>query len=247
MELKSLIIGLTFTICIFALKSGVGLYYLLSLKRKVKLKVLFYSIYSVIYLFIFMLSSLTLQKMNIIEHFEDVQTFLKSGMFIHMLMAFLLLTWGVILVKRQKSKKHITHAWLLMVIPCPVCIMVIFFSAGFLVAFFPDSGNLAVLCAYAGFIIINIAAIVVMSFWKALSDSTPEAILGSIMLFIAVYFLLSIVILPQFSDLDKIYRLAAYKGEINIINTDQFVLYLLIIISSVLFGFYLMKRKIRRN
>ena len=134
-----------------------------------------------------------------------------------------------------------------MVIPCPVCIMVIFFSAGFLVAFFPDSGNLAVLCAYAGFIIINIAAIVVMSFSKVLSDSTPEAILGSIMLFIAVYFLLSIVILPQFSDLDKIYRLAAYKGEINIINTDQFILYLLVIISSILFGFYLMKRKIRGN
>ena len=247
MELKSLIIGLTFTIGIFALKSGVGLYYLLSLKRKLILKLLFFSIYSVIYLFIFMLSSLILQKMNIIEHFEDIQTFLKSGMFIHMLMACLLLAWGVILVKRQKSEKHITHAWLLMVIPCPVCIMVIFFSAGFLVAFFPDSGNLAVLCAYAGFIIINIAAIVVMSFWKALSDSTPEAILGSIMLFIAVYFLLSIVILPQFSDLDKIYRLAAYKGEINIINTDQFILYLLVIISSILFGFYLMKRKIRGN
>lgn len=246
MELKSLIIGLTFTIGIFALKSGVGLYYLLSLKRKVKLKV-FFSIYSAIYFFIFMLSSLILQKMNIIEHFEDIQTFLKSGMFIHMLMACLLLSWGVVLVKRQKSEKHITHAWLLMVIPCPVCIMVIFFSAGFLVAFFPDSGNLAVLCAYAGFIIINIAAIVVMSFWKALSDSTPEAILGSIMLFIAVYFILSIVILPQFSDLDKIYRLAAYKGEINIINTGQFILYLLVIISSILFGFYLMKRKIRGN
>ena len=245
MELKSLIIGLTFTIGIFALKSGVGLYYLLSVKRE--LKILFFFIYSVIYLFIFTLSSLILQKMNIIEHFEDIQTFLKSGMFIHMLMACLLLAWGVILVKRQKSEKHITHAWLLMVIPCPVCIMVIFFSAGFLVAFFPDSGNLAVLCAYAGFIIINIAAIVVMSFWKALSDSTPEAILGSIMLFIAVYFLLSIVILPQFSDLDKIYRLAAYKGEINIINTDQFILYLLVIISSILFGFYLMKRKIRGN
>ena len=242
-----MIIGLAFTIGIFALKSGVGLYYLLSLKRKVKLKFLFFSIYSVIYLFIFMLSSLILQKMNIIEHFEDIQTFLKSGMFIHMLMACLLLAWGVILLKRQKSEKHITHAWLLMVIPCPVCIMVIFFSTGFLVAFFPDSGNLAVLCDYVGFIIINIAAIFVMSFWKALSDSTPEAILGSIMLFIAVYFLLSIVILPQFSDLDKIYRLAAYKGEINIINTDQFSLYLLVIISSILFGFYLMKRKIRRN
>ena len=247
MELKSLFIGLTFTIGIFALKSGVGLYYLLSLKRKLKLKILFFSVYSVVYFFIFMLSSLILEKMSIITHFEAIQTFLKSGMFIHVLMACLLLIWGVILVKRQKSKKHITHAWLFMVIPCPVCIMVIFFSAGFLVAFFPDSGNLAVLCAYAGFIVINIAAMLIMSFWKALFDSTPEAILGSLMLMISVYFILSVIIMPQFSDLDKIYRLAAYKGEINIINTDQFILYLLIIISSILFGFYLMKRKIRRN
>ncbi|MBW2014859.1 MAG: DUF2162 domain-containing protein [Deltaproteobacteria bacterium] len=245
MELKSLFIGLTFTIGIFALKSGVGLYYLLSLKRK--LKVLFFSVYSAVYLFIFMLSSLILQKIDITGHFEAIQTFLKSGMFIHMLMACLLLIWGIILVKRQKSEKRITHAWLSMVIPCPVCIMVIFFSAGFLFAFFPDFGNLAVLCAYAVFIVINIATMVVMSFWKVLSDSTPESILGFTMLMIAVYFLLSVILMPQFSDLDKIYRLAAYKGEINIINTDQIILYLLIIISSILFGFYLMKRKVRRN
>ena len=247
MELKSLIIGLIFTIGIFAFKSGVGLHYFLSQERKLKLKLLFFLIYSAVYLFIFMLSSLILQKMSIIKHFEDIQTFLKSGMFIHMLMACLLLTWGVILIKRQKSEKHITRAWLLMVIPCPVCITVIFFSAGFLVAFFPDSGNLAVLCAYAGFIVINIAAMIIMSFWKALSDSTPEAILGSLMLMISVYFILSVIIMPQFSDLDKIYRLATYKSEQNLINTDQFILYLLIIISSILFGFYLMKRKIRRT
>ncbi|RZB36579.1 MAG: hypothetical protein SRB2_02075 [Desulfobacteraceae bacterium Eth-SRB2] len=247
MELKSLIIGLSFTIGIFAFKSGVGLHYFLSRKRKLMLKMLFFLIYSAVYLFIFILSALILQKMNIIEHFEDIQTFLKSGMFIHMLMACLLLTWGVVLVKKQNSEKRITHAWLLMVIPCPVCIMVIFFSAAFLVAFFPDSGNLAVLCAYAGFIIINIAAIVVMSFWKALSDSTPEAILGSLMLMISVYFILSVIIMPQFSDLDKIYRLATYKSKQNLINAEQFILYLLIIISSILFGFYLMTKKIRRN
>jgi len=247
MELKSLIIGLIFTIGIFAFKSGVGLHYFLSRERKLKLQLLFFLIYCAVYLFIFMLSSLILQKMNIVEHFEDIQTFLKSGMFIHMLMACLLLIWGVILVKRQKSEKHITHAWLLMVIPCPVCITVIFFSAGFLIAFFPDSGNLAVLCAYAGFIVINIAAMLIMSFWKALSDSTPEAILGSLMLMISVYFILSVIIMPQFSDLDKIYRLATYKSEQNQINADQFILYLLIIISSILFGFYLMKRKIRRT
>jgi len=247
MELKSLIIGLIFTIGIFAFKSGVGLHYFLSRERKLKLQLLFFLIYCAVYLFIFMLSSLILQKMNIVEHFEDIQTFLKSGMFIHMLMACLLLIWGVILVKRQKSEKHITHAWLLMVIPCPVCITVIFFAVGFLVAFFPDSGNLAVLCAYAGFIVINIAAMLIMSFWKALSDSTPEAILGSLMLMISVYFILSVIIMPQFSDLDKIYRLATYKSEQNLINADQFILYLLIIISSILFGFYLMKRKIRRT
>jgi predicted transporter len=247
MELKSLLIGLTFTIGIFALKSGVGLHYFLSRERELKFKLLFFFIYSIVYFFIFMLSSLILQKMNIIRHFEAIQTFLKSGMFVHMIVACFLLIWGVILVKRQKNEKRITHAWLLMIIPCPVCIMIIFFSAGFLFAFFPDFGNLAVLCAYAVFIVINIATMVVMSFWKVLSDSTPESILGSTMLMIAVYFLLSVIIMPQFSDLDKIYRLAAYKGEINIINTDQIILYLLVIISSILFGFYLMKRKIRRN
>lgn len=247
MELKSLIIGVIFTIGVFAFKNGVGLYYFLSRETRLKFRLLFFLIYCAIYLFIFVLSSLILQKIDIMNSVESIQTFFKSGMFIHMIMASLLLIWGVILVKRQKIKKHITHAWLLMVIPCPVCITVIFFSASFLIAFFPDSVNLAVLSTYAGFIIINIAAMLIMSLWKALSDSTPEAILGSLMLMISIYFFLSVIIMPQFSDLDKIYRLATYKSEHNPITADQFTLYLIVIIDSILFGFFSMKRKIRRN
>jgi predicted transporter len=41
----------------------------------------------------------------------------------------------------------------------------------------------------------------------------PESLLGGAMILVAVYFFLSVTVLPQFADVDKIYRLAMYQGQ----------------------------------
>ncbi|CAN2040342.1 DUF2162 [Candidatus Magnetomoraceae bacterium gMMP-15] len=261
MELKSLILGLSFTLGIFAIKSGVGLNYFLSQKKNLKSRLIFFSFYSLIYFAIFMLSSWFLRKIAIASYFDSMQSILKSGMLIHFIMAGLLLLWGVLFLKGkhghnlelkngdsggfQKKEKY-SLGWLVLVIPCPVCMTTIFFSVGFLVAFFPDSGYWPILLAYNGFILIALLSIIITNFLQSKSGQSPEFILGSAMIMIASYFLLSMILIPQFGDVDKIYRLAMYKGEKEVINIANILYFYGIMLTFFGFGFFIMQQKIRR-
>jgi len=248
MELKCLLLGLAFSIGIFALKNGVGVYYFLTQKRKLKARVLFFSLYGLIYLAFFLLSFHILQRVNIIHHFETVQTFLKSGMFIHVLMAGGLVVWGIILLKKKgPATDKRSSGWMALVIPCPVCVIVIFFSTAFLLSYFPDSGHLPLLAVYSGFMIIVVITAAGMTSMGGRFDASPESTLGAAMLIIAFYFLLSIIIMPQFGDMDKIYRLAACQSEKQVTSPRQTVF--LYFAMSALFaaGFTATRRQLRRK
>lgn len=243
MELKSLLLGLFFSVGIFAVKSGIGLYYFWGWKKGLKSKLGLLCLFGVIYYFIFMVSSHILEKIDFLKYFETVQNFLKTGMLIHILMAGLLLIWGVALLKRQRGDRKKTYGWALLAVPCPVCVTVIFFTVAFLLSYFPDSGDAAVLSAYAGFVGINLLTMILLGFWQTRSNSTPESLLGTAMLIIAAYFFLSVIIMPQFGDLDKIYRLAQYKGENQMMNIKHTVFLYVLIAASFTVGFLSMRRK----
>lgn len=245
MELKSLALGLSFTIGIFAIKSGAGLHYFISLKRSLKTKILLLLLYGLVYFFIFIISSLLLKRIDIIRYFDIIQTFLRSGMFIHVLMAGGLFVWGIKLLK-GKDRRDKSLGWSALVVPCPVCITVIFLSEAFLLSLFPDSGHKAVLAAYMGFMVVVITMIMLMTLLSAKMDSTAESILGAVMLIMAVYFLLSVIVMPQFGDIEKIYGLAAYRSEKQAVNPRHCLfLYfsMLVLLSS---GYWAMTRKIKR-
>ena len=247
MELKSLFLGLVLTIGVFAIKSGIGLYYFLIQRRRLMSKLIFLSLYCLVYLLIFVLSSHILQRINIIHYFEMVQGFLKSGMFIHILMAGGLIIWGIVLLKRENRPGKGSFAWLALIIPCPVCIMVIFFSAAFLLSCFPDSGYPVVLGAYLLFMAIAITTLICMTLWSIRSSLASESTLGVAMLIIAVYFFLSVIIMPQFSDLNKIYRLATYHSGAESINARDILLLYSVMATLFSVGFWAMRRKIRRR
>lgn len=96
----------------------------------------------------------------------------------------------------------------MLVVPCPVCLTVVVLSLGFLTVCFPDSAMTATLLLFLGFMLINVATIFVMGGGVKKSGATPEVILGSAMLLISVYFLLSVTVMPRFADADKIYRIS---------------------------------------
>jgi predicted transporter len=101
--------------------------------------------------------------------------------------------------------------------------------------------------ACAGFLAINLLTMTALKIWRSQTGSTHEQILGMAMLFIAVYFFLSVILIPQFSDLDTVYRLARYTGDTGdaqgVSMACQIILYAAAAISFCA-GFRLMRRKI---
>lgn len=247
MELKTLFIGIIFAMGIFAIKSGVGLHYLLTKKKNKIIRSFFLSLYGLVYLLLFIVCSIILKHIDMLAYFEMFQQFLKSGMLIHVLMAGGLIVWGIILLKGRDSSTGKSYGWLAMVVPCPICITVIFLSTAFLVSYFPDSGHMAVLWAYLAFMSIVIVTVTGMTLWGVRAGSTPESDMGAAMLLIAVYFFLSVIIMPQFGDVDKIYRIAAYKGEKQQIRPMEIWLLYSIISAFFMTGFLNMIRKVKRR
>lgn len=247
MELKSLFLGLTFTIGIFALKSGVGLHYLFTQRHSLKGRTLFVFGSALAYFFIFLISYLALKSINMVEYYNTFQGFFRSGMYVHSFMAAVLIVWGIYLLKNDGKQQETSRAFWLLIIPCPLCTSVIFLTTAFLLTYLPHTGLPVVMGAYLFFIAINFLTIFSLTLSDVKSDSTPEHTLGAAMLLIAGYFILSIIIMPQFSDIDKIYRIAAYRGEKAIMNTRD-ILFLSTIVSVSFAGGYLIKkRKIRRE
>ena len=247
MELKSLFLGLTFTIGIFALKSGVGFHYLFTQKRHSREQILFICGFALTYFLIFSISYLVLKKINMIDYYSTFQGLFTSGMYIHSFLAAGLIIWGIYLLKNKREQQETSRAFWLLIIPCPLCTSVIFLTTAFLMAYFPHIGLFAVMGAYLFFILINFVTILSLALWDIKADVTPEHTLGKAMLFIAIYFILSIIIMPQFSDIDKIYRIAAYRGEEASMNTKDILLLLATIATFFMTGYLVKRRKIRRE
>lgn len=248
MAFKTLFIGIVFALGMFALKSGVGLQYLLTRKEGKITKSIFFALFALTYFVLFLICAFILQRVDLVAHFTAIQKFLQSGMLVHIAMATGLAAWGIILLKRKEQiSAHASYGWLALVIPCPICLTVIFLSVAFIVAYFPDAGYLAVIWAYAVFMGIALFTVLGMTLWGIKSNSTPEADMGAAMLIIAVYFFLSVIIMPQFGEMDSIYRIAAYKGEKQTIKIGELSLLYAIMAALFAAGFLKMIIKSKRR
>ncbi|MCG8616775.1 MAG: DUF2162 domain-containing protein [Desulfobacterales bacterium] len=210
MELKTLVLGIFMSTAAFALKSGGGLAYLFikspgGLKR-LKLSLLFALGYGLV----FGGAALLIHHIDLTAHLDLLQAFFKSGMTIHFVLAGLLLVWGIGLLRKDHGTgEKRSRTWMALVIPCPVCFSVILLSMGFVTALYPDA-PLVGLTLYLGFISVSLIA-AFGGAWLARGNGAEgfaEQSLGALMLYLAVYFLLSVIVVPQFSDLDRIYRIS---------------------------------------
>lgn len=246
MAYRSLILGILFSIGIFALKGGVGLSYYLSGTVSKRAKAGVCSLYALSYLLVFLISALILEKIDLIRHLDVIQGFVQSGMLVHFIMACMLVVWGVCLLRRTGKPARKSRGWLLLAVPCPVCMTVIFFSVGFLMTCFPDSGKTVTLLIYGAFILINLIGLALMGFWKKRRETSPESLLGGAMLLIAFYFLLSVTVMPQFADAEEIYRMALRPSDTATIQPRHLFFFLICIVATFSGGFGAMALKIRR-
>lgn len=212
MEYKSLFIGIAFSIAVFALKSGLGLHYLLSRGKALWPAVSILAAFAAGYFMLFGLTYWLLTSVNFLDHLQTAHIFFKSGMWIHFLMALLMTLWGVSLLKKRSREKH-GLGWVAMLVPCPVCFSVILLSLSFSLAAFPDAGISVAAGLYGLFVAIAIIAAGGMSWLGKRLSLNPQTVLGAAMVIIAAYFILSVLVLPYFGQVNEIYRLASRAGD----------------------------------
>lgn len=209
MELKSLILGLVFSVGIFAVKSGAGLSYPLVRQARLAGKLGVLAGYGLGYGLVFGFAWILLTRINLPDHLETVMHLFQSGMTMHFVLALLLLLRGIVLLgRREKNAGQASHGWLFLSLPCPVCLSVIVMSCAFLHSFFPEN-RWIFLWLFAGFILISLATALVLS---GQGQGRPEKTLGTVMVLAALYFLITIAVVPQFADVERIYRLSRASG-----------------------------------
>jgi len=103
--------------------------------------------------------------------------------------------------------------WLALVLPCPVCLSVILMSTATLVVSFPEQAALATTALFAAFMLIAALGGVLALILKTTGSGSAENNLGLAMLMVAAYFMLTALIAPHFSELGRIYRIAAYAAD----------------------------------
>lgn len=247
MEYKSLILGVLFSIGVFAVKSGAGLQYGLAGAKTNRRRRLTWAGFAAVYGLVFAAALWLLESVDLLRHLPAIQTWLQSGMLVHLLMAAMLLLWGIRLLRRKEARGNRTRAWLLLVMPCPVCATVVLISLAVLLALQPEAPVLTTGLFYGAFLLIAWATAHILGNKDAGKNTSPEFLLGGAMIFIAVYFLLSVTLMPQFTDADKIYRMALASSKAPPQPVDAVVFYGFSASAAFAAGFAVKRRAIRRR
>jgi len=244
MELKSLIIGVLLAVSIFAMKSGVGIYYLTANMVSKKGRGLVFAMSALSYGLLFAGAFYLLRWLNHLALFPLFNKILKYGMPLHLALAFGMLVWSFYLLKRDHSHNTSKAFWML-IIPCPVCMTVVLLITAFIMAYFPKHGGGFLTGAYGIYLVIQAGIAFILFRLQKVSRIAPDRILGWGMLLIASYFILTVLIAPQMGGLNKIYRIANYKGDVELLKLNWVITVWATIAATFFIGLILRMLRIR--
>ena len=226
MELKTLWLGLVLSLAAFAVKTGLGWAYLWQTGRPRRPIIRFMADLGVVALYgaVFAAVAWLVTEINLLAHYEILLHLWQHGFLLHWLTALMLSIWGFFLLRRGtgESCRGQSRGWLALVIPCPVCLSVILMSAAAIGLYFPEKIIPAVSALFAAFMLIAaLGGSLTMLLKTRSADASKSPVnapsaennLGLVMLMAAACFMLSALITPQFSELGRVYRIAAYADS----------------------------------
>lgn len=211
MELKSLWLGILFSLGVFAVKTGVGMAYGDGSAAGPWKRAGVWLVFAALYGTLFALAGILLPRLDVAAAFPAVQRLFKGGMLIHVVMAASLLIWGVSLLKTPLGAGAKSKAWIPLVVPCPVCATVIGFSTAFLLTVFPENPWTIIIGLASGFVAVSALTRMLIGLAGPRAFRSPERFLGSAMVTIAAYFLVSVIVMPHFAESDQVFRLAGHS------------------------------------
>jgi predicted transporter len=211
-EMGTLMAGLFFSAAAFAAKSGTGQYYAVSVTRRLTMKAAVPAVAAALYLGLFGVSYYLTFSDAGAALTGGIVKYAGAGMVIHMAIALLMAVWGAALLKASPENTDTEpkgmFAALLLALPCPVCASAIFLTVFFAAKIFPDAGLrifVLMMTVFFGVKFFTLAALLV--FGRRVSSS-PERLLGGLMILIALYFLLCVSVAPNYAGAERTYRIA---------------------------------------
>jgi predicted transporter len=169
-----------------------------------------------VYLILFLCLYLVITHFNLLNYLDQFVNMLQYGMLLHLAIAFGLLIWGAqLLVRNGGDRKSLPfHTSLLLIIPCPVCATVILLNLSLAYSLFELSPPLITLILFALFSgIIIITSAIIFPFRRKIGSG--DAFLGMAMTFVALYFLLTVVIAPIYPEIKAAFAMAVSNSPVN--------------------------------
>lgn len=241
-ETIGLLIGLSFSVAVFAFKTAVGEFYALSGAGDGKKKWLL-TCATVIYILFFAAAFL-------FDSFVQPLTFLQNGMLLqagtglHLLVAAGFFLWGVLLLTSESGHRP-ARGWWLLIIPCPLCASAIILATSFAGFLLPDAARTVHLFVPVLFFAVNFSVLGLLEFFIRRGGMDPYDLTGRLMLFVGIYFAGLLLLIPNFDRIEQMYRIIAGQNEETGVNWQIPVLAGGILTAGWLFQVYNNKRRSR--
>ena len=233
------IIGIFISLSTFGIKTGLGTASILHDKIiYFKKKIYFILIAISVYIFLFTGLYLLIKFFPILNYLDNFFKVLQYGMLIHILVAAGIFLWGVRLLL-NKSHDNYSGA-LIMILPCPVCALVIFLTLSFAYNIFSMSLifiTFMLLCIFFGLILITVLITIPFRFYI---KKARTSFLGLVMVLMAIYFFLTVIIAPVYKDINDVYSLASKSTLKNSLDIKIFLA--LLLIGFIFFGLGFIKQ-----
>ncbi len=211
-EVIGIALGLALALGIFAFKTAVGAYYFGAVHRSSGRRLGFAGAMAGLYLALFVAAFVILEKFDLFRFAGDSMKFLRTGVVLHLVLAAGLLVWGIRLLSRRDGEclgRADAAGWLLLAAPCPVCASAIFLVCAFARMLFPESEAVLRIVAPLFFLLANLVFLAGLWLAGKFFALRPLDLAGRMMVFTALYFLLILLVAPQFQEAGKLYAAAA--------------------------------------
>ncbi|WP_407282468.1 DUF2162 family putative transporter [Methanolobus sp. WCC1] len=219
----AMVIGVLISILIFGLKTGAGCGFSSIGKKNVLIISGSYFVLSLI------LGAFAGHLET--EGFEDLS---RMGMAVHSILAILLIVTGIYTNKKWNCGCDVSkHTFVLLSLPCPVCLSALLLSCMLLVTTLEVSGLWVGLLVGTVFFISVISS---ASIFRKMGKG-PDT-LGNIMLFLGIFYLLGVLLIPAFIKMQSM-NITPVSGES--VGITPFLVFGILILGGYL------KEKIRRH
>lgn len=213
-EYTAMLSGLVFSTATLAFKTGAGQFQLLSKIKSGLFRSLALTGFSVSYLVIFAAAFWVVNVVDLSNHSSLLENIIRFGATFHILFSLFLIVYGFHLLRHhgttaQTSRPRGIMAGLILVLPCPVCATAIFLTISFLDQLFPAYPLLSCTASFAAFTLFSLLTVGALTWWKSIAAINASILTGRLMICVGLYFILTLVIAPQFAKMDEIFRVCS--------------------------------------